>query len=366
MFAIFDLDEICDGVEAGAMMGIKGFITIGLLALPLGMFKHAEGVAIPLLAFCFIIAAFFLNILTIVNAIKKIRDKKANENTYDNKVDYIKLKKNGKIVLLAMIILSIIGAIFPLYFDFLNLKFNKIPSMILLPFLFNVVFVLMLSKDLHTKDMKPDYINEIKEYFIGVVFGTGLLITGILFFLLSFIWVSFTQSGNVKIEVTEKIHDYTNFIISQVQYYDEKYEENRSENFSITKTVEEQMNYIITVAHKDENEIKKIAESKQNATVEIYKERVVKFIIDYLDTDFVEQNFNEKYGIEIENYQSFIDTEYEGKIGIIKVTDKMYKIECYYKYDYENCKILDIYDNNNLADYEIKKMKEEIKNEATL
>lgn len=365
MFLVFDFDEICDGVEAGAMMGIKGFITIGLLALPLGMFKHAEGVAIPLLAFCFIIAAFFLNIATIVNAIKKIKDKKANENMYDNKVDYVKLKRNGKIVILSMIILSIIGAIFPLYFNFLNLKFNQIPSMILLPFLFNVIFVLMLSKDLHTKDMKKDYINEIKEYFIGIVFGVGLLITGILFFLLSFIWVSFTQSGNVKIKVTDKVHEYTNFIISQVQYYDEKYEENRPENFTIENTVEEQMKYIITVAHKDENEIKKIKELNNNTTIEQYKETVEWFIFDYLDTDFIEQNFNEKYGLEIEYYQSFIDTDYEGKIGIIKVTDRMYNTEYYYKYDYQNCKILETYNNHNLADYEINKIKEEIKNGVT-
>ena len=123
MFFIFDFDEVAEGAEAGILMGIKLLITLFLLSFPLTFLDDGGNVAIAMIGFAILFAGLYLNIVTLVNAIKRIKDKRNSENPYNHyEADYTKLRKRGKFVLWSIIILSVIGLIFPLYLNFINIK----------------------------------------------------------------------------------------------------------------------------------------------------------------------------------------------------------------------------------------------------
>lgn len=363
MFLIFNVDDMFDGMAGLALLAIKLGILVAIITPPLSFLSEGEGVAISILFLAFIIAALLINILTIVTAIKKLSKDKKEKKTWEYTNYYAKnLKKHCYIVIISMLILSIIGFIIPIPLNFINLRISNTISMILLPFIFNIIFSLLLNGRLDSNKKVPKnfYIDEIKEYIIETLIKKVVRITFILFFIYSLIWLLI--HGTI---FYEKLDIVANIVVSQIQYYDSQYEQNRSDNFDIISTVEEQMSYIKNVLSKDDTEIDKIAKHHVGTARYAFEDELT-FVVSYLSSDQMEELFNKKYGLSISIYSVLDKTEYEDKIWILKVYDRMYEKSYYYKFDIEQFKILEKLDNQIETDIMIQNYKIEFKEKQQL
>ena len=135
---------------------------------------------------------------------------------------------------------------------------------------------------------------------------------------------------------------------SSIKYYNEKYEKNRSDDFSIEKSVEEQLNYIRNILAKDENEITKLAEAKTTSLSMVdtskYKSEI-EFTIDYLSLESANE-FKTKYGLDIHIYR----VPEKDTIWIISVSDWMYLKTYYYQYNLKEYKIVETFKNEHEAE----------------
>lgn len=367
MFFIFDFDEVAEGAEAGILMGIKLLITLFLLSFPLTFLDDGGNVAIAMIGFAILFAGLYLNIVTLVNAIKRIKDKRNSENPYNHyEADYTKLRKRGKFVLWSIIILSVIGLIFPLYLNFINIKLSRLASFIFLPYLFNIIFYIMLQTEVNGRGKTSigKYFNEIKEYLLNIFLKKVLLIIAVSFFIFSVLWNVTTEFTEFRYTtINTFMHKVGEFLTTQVQYYDEKFEEARSNNFSMVEKIEEQILYIRNVAHEDaDTRFKTAAHSQPNSNTEhiaqTYIDNEPSFVLAYFGYD---EDFYNTYGLELSIISNFYQTDYENKYWIMDVYDAMYDKTYYYKYDYEQAKIIEIFENKTQAENEITRIKRELK-----
>ena len=284
MFLIFDFDSICDGAEAGALMGVKLILLLVLIGVPLMFLGEGGYIAIGILGVAILFGCLYLNIVALVNAIKKIKDKRAEKFLYDG-IDYKKLKKNGKIVLVTMAILTLLGLLLPLSLG--PIKLSKLSSMILYPALFNIAFCFLLSSNVIKKDKIniSSAISVLKEYMLDIFIGRFLIIFGIILSLYSWMWHFGIDDPEFQdSKLNSIVYEIADIVTKHVTYYDDKFEEVRKNNFSITESIEEQINYIKNIGNIDPDIYVKVAEYNQPRSnteyvAQEYKENEPKFVL---------------------------------------------------------------------------------------
>ncbi len=365
MFFLFDIDSLFDGMASGIGLGVKLLVTVGLIATPIAFMKAAEGIALRCILFSIVLAMLIIELLIIGKSIKKIIGKNKKENNQNEanntKVDLdnktARLRRNAIIVLVSMIIISIIGYCFPLYLNLINLKFQSVPSAIVLTYFFIGIFAVLLS-DYANNDNKNKIWNFIKGtiiYTFKIFIGYVLIISAIIFFIVSVIYNMGQDRDFRNTGLKNAFESFSNVLHTQIMYYDEKYAEYRPENSDIKTIVEDELYNIKYVYSKDNEIIEKLAmedaKTKENLEYETTKlsEDPEYFFYKYLGSNLMEEEFENKVGIAI--HQSSMDnTKYEDKRAFIKAYDLMYEIAYYYEFDLEKCKIIDTLQNEDEVD----------------
>lgn len=339
MFLIFNVDDMFDGMSAGIGMLIKLLIFIGIITPPLMFLEGGDWLAIVLPILVFSIIAGITNIIILIKSIKIIVKGKNITR---------KLKIKASFVIISIILLSALGFIFPNYLEIINIKVNNVISAIILPFLFNMLFyILLLGTNINVKYCY----STIKEYFIEIFLKKIFKFTFIILYIYSIVFL-WSKGYFIK-------ENYSDFLLSCATYYNNKYEENRNEGNTVIDIIEQQLGYIKNVVSKDQNEINKLVESR---VLSLEDENFnVNFIKAYLFSDSMKELFNEKYGLDISIY-SLSGTEYEDKIWILDVYDWMYGRTLYYKFDVEQCKVLEEFNSKVSVDRTIQNYKIELKN----
>lgn len=343
MFLIFNVDDMFDGMSAGVGMVLKLAILVGIITPPLMFLEGGDWLAIVLPILVFSIIACITNIITLIKSIKLI---------FKGKNIARKLKIKASLVIISIILLSVLGFMFPNYLEIINIKVNNVIGMIILPFLFNIVFYILL---LGTNLTINYYFSEIKEYFIEIFLKKIFKFTFIILYIYSIIFL-WSKGYFIK-------ENYSDFLLSCATYYNNKYEENRNEGVTVIDIIEQQLGYIKNVVSKDQNEINKLVESRVLSLEDENFE--VNFIKAYLFSDSIKELFNEKYGLDISIY-SLSGTEYEDKICILDVYDWMYGRTLYYKFDVEQCKVLEEFYSKDTVDITIQNYKREFKEKQQL
>lgn len=335
MFLIFNIDDMFDGMSAGVGMILKLAIIVGIITPPLMFLEGGDWLAIVLPILVFSIIACITNIVTLIKSIKLIANRR---NTR-------KVRIQAFFVMISIILLSILGFIFPNYLEIINIKVNNIISMILLPFLFNVLFYILL---LGTNITIKYCFCAIKDYLIEIFLKKIFKFTFIILYIYSIVFL-WSKGYFIK-------ENYSDILLSCVTYYDNKYEENRNGDFNVIDIIEQQLRYIKDVVSEDQNEINKLVESRLlSLEDENFK---VNFMRVYLFSDSMKELFNEKYGLDI-SIKLLSNTEYENKIWILNVYDWMYGRNLYYKFDIEQCKVLEEFNSEVSVNILIQKYRRE-------
>lgn len=329
MFFIFDLGELCDGAAAGVGIGIVLIILFIAIGLPIAFLSEAGGIGLSALFLAFTISALICNIAVAILALKKLKS--------SNK----KIKRNATIVLIMMVTLAIIGFLVPLYEPLLNIKINNaISRMILLPFLCNIIYIALLSiRQDGEKHNGQYYLEWLKVYFLDMICALFLKFVVIVYFILTVLWSLVLKYEELPKEeiLRPKTEAFFNYVSSQFEYIDTKYEEVRGNNFSVTEAVENKISSLKSEIQNNKDMQNKIEESSRLNT--IWR----KFWDDYKDTNCsiylyldVDRNTLEKYGLAVTEY-GVINKD----VIVIRVTDNMYIKTNYYKIDLNKCKIIE-------------------------
>ena len=320
IFYLFDFEDFAGGTA----FGVKAFITLGLLAIPLCFIKFTDqNLVYGAIFFALAIACLIINIITMIYGLTKTCKAIKENNNYKSRVI-----KNYCIVLALFIILSIIGFVTPLAIWRITLK--GFLGMAILPIIASIVYVLLLDDQVLNKSMKlKDFFVFIFAFFVKFVLGTIIFLTAIIFFIVSI----FKQFGiedrdfeGSKFEnCAVALFDY---ISTNAFYYNNEFEKAR-EDKEIKEIVQDKINYISNELSQNEDEIKRLDDLTMSAKLDTKLD----FLSTYINSKSSMKSFKEDYGLTLEFRTVFRGyREYE-HLYLLVVYDLAYEKTYFYEFD---------------------------------
>ena len=343
MFLLINLDD----VELGIGVVIKWFFIIGILSIPLGFLKwFDDSLTIGAIIFAFGIALYIMNILTII---EWINDTKEMKNDKKNK-QIIALT----IAIIGFIITSVIGFFIPIKITYITLK--GVVSMAICSFIINIFSGIWLQKKRIGRVGWRGYINNIK-YFLKHRFLKQQLIIGLVsFFVISCIVMLGMKIDDLKnTKLSNVAANLSNYITSNVVYYNNKYENARNGK-TVKEIAQDEINYIRNDVATNKEELNKLT------SYNIENKSVESFTKEYLNNKNIMKAFVDKYGINIRLNYITDDSKYSN-LFIMTLYDYSTDKTLYYKFDLNNGEISEQFENSLAAEKYADSIKENIRNE---
>ena len=320
IFYLFDFDDFADGTA----FGVKAFITLGLMAIPLCFIKFTDqNLVYGAIFFSLAIASLIINIITMGYGLTKTFKAIKNNNTNKNR-----LIRNFSIVLALFIILSVIGFIIP--FTIWRITLKGFLSMAFLPIICSMVYVLLLDDRVIDKSMKlKEFFVFILAFLVKFLFGTIIVLTAFLFFAISI----FKQFGiedrdfdGSKFENTAtKLFSY---ISTNAVYYNDNFESVR-DNKPIKDIVQNKITYIANELSQNEDEIKRLDDLTMSAKLDTK----LSFLSNYINSKSSMKSFKEDYGLTLEFRTVFRGYEEYEHLYLLVVYDLAYEKTYFYEFD---------------------------------
>lgn len=343
MFLLINLDD----VEIGIGVVIKWFFIIGILSIPLGFLKwFDDSLTIGSIIFAFGIALYIMNILTIV---EWINDTKEMKNDKKNK-QIIALT----IAIIGFIITSVIGFFIPIKIAYITLK--GVVSMAICSFIINIFSGIWLQKKRIGRVGWRGYINNIK-YFLKHRFLKQQLIIGLVsFFVISCIVMLGMKNDDLKnTKLSNIATNLSNYITSNVVYYNNKYESARNGK-TVKEIAQDEINHIRNDVATNKEELNKLA------SYNIENKSVESFTKEYLNNKNIMKAFVDEYGINIRLNYITDDSKYSN-LFIMTLHDYSTEKTLYYKFDLNKGEISEQFENSLAAEKYADSIKENIRNE---
>ena len=343
MFLLINLDD----VELGIGVVIKWFFIIGILSIPLGFLKwFDDSLTIGAIIFAFGIALYIMNILTII---EWINDTKEMKNDKKNK-QIIALT----IAIIGFIITSVIGFFIPIKITYITLK--GVVSMAICSFIINIFSGIWLQKKRIGRVGWRGYINNIK-YFLKHRFLKQQLIIGLVsFFVISCIVMLGMKIDDLKnTKLSNVAANLSNYITSNVVYYNNKYENARNGK-TVKEIAQDEINYIRNDVATNKEELNKLT------SYNIENKSVESFTKEYLNNKNIMKAFVDEYGINIRLNYITDDSKYSN-LFIMTLHDYSTEKTLYYKFDLNNGEISEQFENSLDAEKYADSITENIRNE---
>lgn len=335
MFVIFDIDDIFDGASAGVGMLIKLLIGMAVLGVYVGFLTTGDGYGMVGITFSVCLAFFISNILTIIEGYKELKHRESEKDSHSiGKSNIDRLKKNLIITIIATITLMIIGYFITI--KIWNIKINKLATMSLLPFIFNIAFTYLLDFSSYRKNKpKEYYIHYIIDYIKDRIIGQVMPIFLIILFIISLAFVLLfpgqqvlgDKQYNFMINTIEKV-------TKNISYYDDSFD-NKRDGRSALEVAKNNLFNIIEMS-KNKNEINKLQELNPNTNKEDLK-KTIPFTKVYLSTN--KDSLKDEYGISISFSTHPYDDKENSNKYVMSIFDYAYGTINYYEYDFESAKV---------------------------
>ncbi len=346
MIFLFDFD-FDDFAEGGVGFGLKFFLTLGLIAVPLIFVRDFDNsVVYGTVVFSIALAILITSLISLlINGIKVATDK-------DD-------KKTRKIIsYLISLIIFIVSAIYGYshVITIAKFKIQGIVGMSILPLIVNLI--IFIPYGIITRKIK------IFDFVIGLILKviSIIFISAIIFFVLTFYHRFGIQDSDYKdTKFGNSAKSLFKYIEKNAAYYDSSFEKKRNGK-DIKEILQDKINNILELSSSEE-EIQRLSRLMNYSPGETdhLKSDKLFFITTYTNSKSSMQSFKEDYGLNIRFNTPFYRCEKYKQNYVLTTYDKATQTTHYYIFNTDTFTINEEIPKDEYSDY-VNKIIQEAKN----
>ena len=345
MIFLFDFD-FDDFAEGGVGFGLKFFITLGLIAVPLIFVRDFDNnVVYGTIVFSIALAILITSVISLlVKGINILSDKSE--------------KRNRKIIsYLLSLTIFIVSAVYG-YSHIITISKFKIQGLVgmsILPLIVNLIA--SIPYGIITKKLK------IFEFIIGIVLKviSTVFISAIIFFVLTFYHRFGIQDSDYKnTKFGNSAKSLFKYIEKNAAYYDSSYEKARNGK-NIKEILQEKVNTILELS-SNEDEILRLSKLSNENDYTLREDKLL-FLFSYVNSKSSMQTFKEEYGLNMKFRAPFYRCEKYKQNRILTTYDKATQMTHYYIFNTDTCTINEEIPKDEYSDYVNKIIQEAKRNQ---
>lgn len=346
MFFLLDFD-FDDFAEGGVGFGLKFFITLGLIAIPIIFVRDFDNnVVYGTIGFSVALATLIINVLLFITRGISIKKEKSDIKN--------KKKRNYLISLAILVALSIVGYFLPI--TIFKMTFKGFTGLCILPIISSFISTIITSNAFINKKYKViNYIMSIIGMFITIVF-----LSAVLFFVMTFYHRFGIQDGDYKdTKFGNSAKQVFGYIENNVKYYDSSYDKKRNGK-DIKDILQNKINSILELS-SNEDEIARLSKLSNESENTLRGNKLI-FLSSYVNSKSSMQSFKEEYGLNIQFRAPFDRCENYKQNRILTTYDKSTETTHYYIFNTDTYTINEEIPKNEYQDYVNKIINEAKKN----